>query len=181
MVAPHLAGASALVFVVPGEPVAKERPRFAKVKKKGSREERVVTYTPKTTAHYEQLVRLHALRGRAIARWPEPRTEDRFSVSIELRLRDPKPRDLDNFAKSILDGLQPVVLRNDAQVCRLELSRILNHPTPGARIEVMRVRERVAPRSQPPPGAGPAAPQIPPSPPPASTDLAGRLGPRSEP
>lgn len=121
--------------------MAKERPRTFAHKKTG----RIITFTPDKTRAYEEVVRLFAHRARLLAQWPEPTSEDRFSVSIELRLGE-LTGDVDNYAKAILDGLQPIVFRKDLHVCSLDVSRILRHPSPSARVEVRRVRERIAAR-----------------------------------
>ena len=75
-------------------------------------------YTPRETAQYEKLVgyaALDAAKGRSFFK--------EIAISIRLFFKDRKFGDLDNYTKSILDGLQGVVFENDRQVCRLTVER----------------------------------------------------------
>ncbi|MDR2881338.1 MAG: RusA family crossover junction endodeoxyribonuclease [Azoarcus sp.] len=117
-----------IAFHVPGQPVGKGRPRFAR------RGKFIATYTPEKTAGYEQLVRLaahQAMQGR-------PPVEGPVSVEVSLSVVPPaswskrrqaaalagetlpttKP-DLDNLIKAILDGMAGVVMADDKQVSDL--------------------------------------------------------------
>jgi Holliday junction resolvase RusA-like endonuclease len=112
-------------FVVPGTPVAKGRPRFAKV---GGF---VRTYTPKETSNYESKVALfcsQAYSGRPIegpvlvkirAYFPIPKTTlrkaEREKAEREELPMSKKP-DADNIIKSVLDGMQKVAFVDDSQV-----------------------------------------------------------------
>jgi Holliday junction resolvase RusA-like endonuclease len=109
-----------MVIVVPGPPVGKGRPRFAR------RGAFVSTYTPAATANYESRVALAAHLSGA------PKVPDDVPVSVDvlavfarpkrlLRASDPdgliphlsKP-DSDNVLKSVLDGLKAIL--RDEQV-----------------------------------------------------------------
>ncbi|WP_331429039.1 RusA family crossover junction endodeoxyribonuclease [Paracoccus sanguinis] len=110
---------------MPGKPVPKARPRM-------TRQGRV--YTPAETLAYERLVAKHAVaQGVGMASGP---------VEVDISVRFPIPPswakvrkadahgaphtqrpDLDNLAKSVLDGLNGVAWHDDAQVCRVSASK----------------------------------------------------------
>lgn len=107
-----------LIFIVPGEPQGKARPRFSRAGK------RVRTYTPSTTQKYEELVRYCAVSARQKEK-VKPISAD-MSISINAYFKVPtsyskkrrhncligverpsKKPDSDNIAKIVLDGLNP--------------------------------------------------------------------------
>lgn len=119
---------AAVEFVVPGVPVGKGRPRFAR------RGNFVRTYTPEKTASYENLVKLaaaEAMRGRALfdgavaveilllvtppASWPQKKRRDALAGVI---FPTSKP-DADNVIKGIFDACNDIVWRDDKQVVEL--------------------------------------------------------------
>lgn len=110
-------------FEIPGTPVAKARPRASK---RGSH---IVMYTPTKSKNFEFEVRTVASK---IIRTP---LLGAVSIDIELQLPRPKrlcwktkpmPRcpcdvrpDIDNYCKSLLDGLNGIAFRDDGQVSEL--------------------------------------------------------------
>lgn len=134
-------------FLVPGQPVGKGRPRFAK------RGNFVQAYTPEKTANYENLVKVcaqMAMKGRALldgpltaaiimefqipASWSKKRRQD----AIEARVMPTCKPDADNGAKAILDSLNGIVYRDDSQVCVLLVKkRYSETPCATVRIEGM--------------------------------------------
>lgn len=117
-------------FIIPGVPVGKGRPKFAR------RGAFVSTYTPEKTATYENLVRVQA--GSAMAgRSP---IEGAVAVRIELYVVPPaswskkkqgsalaqvlyptsKP-DVDNVVKGIFDAMNDIVWKDDKQACELHV------------------------------------------------------------
>ena len=115
-----------IAFVIPGVPVGKGRPKFAR------RGNFVTTYTPEKTASYENLVKVkaeEAMNGRAVI-------EGAVSVEIALYVTPPaswsqkkqraalageifptsKP-DVDNVVKGIFDACNDIVWRDDKQAC----------------------------------------------------------------
>jgi len=46
-----------------------------------------------------------------------------IAISIKLYFSDRKFGDIDNYAKSILDGMQEVIFDNDKQVAKLHIER----------------------------------------------------------
>ncbi len=121
-----------ITFEIPGEPVAKARPRAAMV---GGRAR---LYTPAKTEKYEARVAVfgqqamagHPALAGAVAlsvaayfpippSWPKKRQEA-ARAGIELHTKRP---DLDNVLKAIKDGLNGIVWGDDSQVAVLRECR----------------------------------------------------------
>lgn len=119
-------------FIVPGQPVPKGRPKFAR------RGKNVVAYTPAKTVAYETLVQRAA--GAAMAgREPTARpvrlvvalalqvpaswSKKRQAMAIAGAIRATKKPDADNVLKGLKDGCNGIVWRDDAQVVSIELSK----------------------------------------------------------
>lgn len=115
---------SSVAFIVPGTPVGKGRPKFAR------RGNFVSTYTPEKTASYENLVKVkaeEAMQGKTLF-------EGAVSVEIALFITPPaswsqkkqrealagtvfptsKP-DVDNVLKGIMDACNEIVFKDDKQ------------------------------------------------------------------
>lgn len=119
-------------FIVPGAPVGKGRPRFAK------RGNFVSTYTPEKTASYENLVKvlaLQAMKGTQPLPYPVRVAIDvaicppvswskkkRAQALIQLIQPTGKP-DIDNVAKGILDAMNGVAYIDDKQVISLTIRK----------------------------------------------------------
>lgn len=117
------------IFVVKGIPVAKGRPRVARFKSGSAR-----MYTPRTTATYENLIKIkaqdvfkHPLRGPISLcihfLMPRPKrliwkTKPMFAVPMETR------PDIDNLAKSIMDALNGVAFHDDSQIAVLHVTKM---------------------------------------------------------
>lgn len=116
-------------ITVPGEPVAKARPRFTK---NGH------VYTPKKTAVYEQVIGLHAraaMKGHKILTGPirlsvtaffsipKSWTLSQKAKAMSGALRHTKKPDLSNIIKSVEDALNGIVYADDAQIDRYGESR----------------------------------------------------------
>lgn len=117
-------------FTIPGTPVGKGRPRFAR------RGAFVSTYNPEKTASYENLVKIAAQD----AMGNYPLFEQAVSVEISLFVKPPtswslkkhakafagitlpttKP-DIDNVVKGIFDACNNIVWNDDKQVCELRI------------------------------------------------------------
>ena len=131
-------------FVIPGDPVAKGRPRSF------VRNGRVSCYTPEKTARYENLVRVVAQQ----AMGSSPPIEGAVSLVIRAFLAIPvswslkkqraaalgeitptKRPDLDNIVKAIKDGANGVTWRDDSQVTDVWASK--RYGAPRVEIEVI--------------------------------------------
>ncbi len=117
-----------LEFSVPAKPVAKARPRFTFTGR---------AYTPKATADFERLVAACA-RCAMLASGQSP-AEGCLHASLEFYYEPPKswrvsdkrqceqagrtPKttkpDTDNLVKAVLDGMNGVVFKDDAQITRV--------------------------------------------------------------
>ena len=129
--------------VVAGDPQGKGRPRFS------SRGGFVKAYTPAKTKNYEDTIRESA---RATMQSNEPlktpvsvyltavfpvpksyskkRTEDCLE-GLEKPIKKP---DIDNLAKSVLDGMNGVIFKDDSQIVSLHCTKVYSS---GAGVDVM--------------------------------------------
>lgn len=116
-------------FIVPGAPVGKGRPRFAK------RGNFVSTYTPEKTASYENLVKLYA--GQAMAGIktlyngplvvlfdvcvpvPASWSKKNKAAALNQDLRPTTKPDADNIAKLLCDAMNGVVYTDDKLIVEL--------------------------------------------------------------
>jgi crossover junction endodeoxyribonuclease RusA len=99
-------GCKMIEFVVPGRPVPKARPRL------GVRGRKAFIYTPPATREYEKLVGWVArCAGCKPLNGP-------LAVKLHLFIRG-RSGDVDNYCKSILDGLNGVAYEDDDQVVEL--------------------------------------------------------------
>ena len=135
-----------VAFSIPGQPVAKGRPRFAR------RGARIMAYTDAKTATYENRVRAAAMNAMVGI---EP-LQGPVALMLTLNLQIPaswsnkrrgmaavgtiaatKKPDADNILKGIKDGCNGIVWRDDAQVIHIVLHKKYSE-TPGAYVEVIR-------------------------------------------
>lgn len=119
-------------FTVPGTPVGKGRPKFAR------RGNFVSTYTPEKTASYENLVKVkaqEAMQGRPLfegavcvgihlfvtppASWSQKKQREALAGRI---FPTTKP-DADNVLKGIMDACNEIVFRDDKQVVDVVISK----------------------------------------------------------
>jgi Holliday junction resolvase RusA-like endonuclease len=118
----------AVYINVPGEPVAKGRPRFSTIGKFPR------AYTPKKTADYETQIREYAaleMRGspmfdgpvvvRVVAWLAIPKSWSKKRRATAC-LHTSKP-DADNFLKAAIDGLNGIVFKDDSQAVDLHVSK----------------------------------------------------------
>ena len=128
-------------------PVPKGRPRFSKI---GGF---MRSYTPKKTSDYEAQVKAIAksamtrepldtpLAAFLYFRLPIPKSypKKRIAACLAGSERPIKKPDLDNLAKSVLDGLNGVVYKDDSQLVSLHITKVYDR-NPG--VDVM-VREEL--------------------------------------
>ncbi len=130
---------SELVFFVSGEPVAKARPRVAI---RRTRDGRAFgqAYTPSKTRDWEDQIKSHCLAACQASSWlPDPHT---VSVSLRFnlvhRVGNRRRGDIDNYAKSVLDGLNGVAFPDDQLIDRLDVLLVHNPDDPGVWVQVQR-------------------------------------------
>lgn len=118
-------------FEVEGKPTGKGRPRF---KRMGNF---VQTYTPEATKEYEKLVGMRfqnsggaitdkPVRVEIVAFFAPPKStkkRDRIEMLANRILPEKKP-DVDNVAKIILDALNKIAYKDDAQVVELSVKKL---------------------------------------------------------
>lgn len=116
------------IFTVSGDPEGKARPRVT----------RNGTYTPHKTQAYEKLVQM-SFRAQCPGVFfgyaplcvyitanfapPQSATKRKRSRMLSGEIRPTKKPDTDNIAKAICDALNGVAYRDDAQICRLTVSK----------------------------------------------------------
>lgn len=112
-------------IIVPGKPVAKDRPRINKSGK---------MYTTLKTKQYEELV---FAKTREVV--PVP-LEGNVKITIRIYAKNLKS-DIDNVIKSILDGMTGAAYENDRQVKAL-YAEIISSQFERAEIDVTEMEER---------------------------------------
>ena len=125
-----------ITFRVDGTPVPKGRPRFAR------RGKFVSTYTDKSTLQYEDLVADGAKRAMGASEPFEVPLEAFFYFSMPIPksyskkrteaclsgLERPLKKDLDNLIKSVSDGMNKIVYKDDAQIVSLHATKVYGEP-----------------------------------------------------
>ena len=116
--------AATVAFVIPGTPVGKGRPKFAR------RGNFVTTYTPEKTASYENLVKVkaeEAMKGRpaidgavAVTIWlwvtpPASWSQKKQREALDGRIFPTSKPDIDNVLKGIMDACNEIVFKDDKQ------------------------------------------------------------------
>jgi Holliday junction resolvase RusA-like endonuclease len=127
-------------LTIPGEPVAKGRPRVYRVNGLTR------TFTPERTVRYEQHVRNCAMlasfnplvgpvRVCITANWACPASAARRKTPLLRQWRTKKP-DADNVAKLICDALNGIAYADDSQVVLLDVRKIQAAQGEPASVEV---------------------------------------------
>lgn len=113
-----------VAFVIPGTPVGKGRPKFAR------RGNFVSTYTPEKTASYENLVKVKAEQAmggrpmiegpvevsiRLIVTPPASWSQKKQREALEGRIFPTTKPDIDNVVKGIFDACNEIVWKDDKQ------------------------------------------------------------------
>lgn len=116
---------SSVAFIVPGTPVGKGRPKFAR------RGNFVSTYTPEKTASYENLVKVkaeEAMQGKALFEGavsieialfvtpPESWSQKKKRSALSGEIYPTTKPDWDNCGKGICDAINEIVFKDDKQV-----------------------------------------------------------------
>ncbi len=96
-------------ITIPGHPVAKARPRVT----------RFGTYTPETTRTYHELIQVYARQAMAGEPPIEKECPVRLYVNVFRKCQLVNRPDIDNYCKSIMDGLNGIVWEDDSSVVEL--------------------------------------------------------------
>jgi len=123
-------------FDIEGNPVPKGRPRFRRTKTF------ITTYTPKKTLDFEDQVKKAAqdamgktdLLETPIAVYlyfrlpiPQSYSKKRSEACLSGSQRHVKRPDLDNLAKSVLDGMNGIVFKDDSQITSLHCTKVYSN------------------------------------------------------
>ncbi len=137
-----------IAFTIPGTPVGKGRPKFAR------RGNFVTTYTPEKTASYENLVRMQAdaaMAGRAPLEGaanvevvlmilpPASWSQKKRTAALAGEIFPTSKPDVDNVIKGIFDAMNDVVWRDDKQVVDLVVRKRYAE-TPMAKVVVKELK-----------------------------------------
>lgn len=116
---------SEIQFTIPGQPVPKSRPKATR------RGNYISMYTPSKTANYEGLVAhsaAFAMAGRDLIQGavsveldirlevPQSWSKKKQKLALDGQIAATKKSDIDNITKSVFDGMNGVVWRDDVQV-----------------------------------------------------------------
>lgn len=121
-----------VTFTIPGQPKGKMRP---KVTMQGGFAH---AYTPKETTSYENYVRVMyqicknkmfldgAIRADIVAFFPIPKSTSKKNKALMLagEIKYTKKVDCDNLAKIVLDSLNGIAYKDDAQVYELSVKKL---------------------------------------------------------
>ena len=123
-------------FDIEGNPIPKGRPRFRRTKTF------ITTYTPKKTLDFEDQVRKAAqdamgktdLLETPIAVYlyfrlpiPQSYSKKRSEACLNGSEKHIKRPDLDNLIKSVLDGMNGVVFKDDSQITSLHCTKVYSN------------------------------------------------------
>lgn len=124
-------------FEIPGPPIPKGRPRFDKTTRRA--------YTPEKTRMYERRVKFHgwaavqALPPDDAKYWPVKSGQLQADLWIRLQRSKGRYPDADNIIKSVLDGLEGVLYRNDSQVLPSTKAYKIVDEKPGVRVRIQTI------------------------------------------
>ena len=123
-------------FDIEGNPVPKGRPRFRRTKTF------ITTYTPKKTLDFEDQVKKASQDSMGNVepletpisvylyfRLPIPQSYSKKAIEACLKgsQRHVKRPDLDNLAKSVLDGMNGIVFKDDSQITSLHCTKVYSN------------------------------------------------------
>lgn len=134
-------------ITIPGEPKGKGRHRTTK---------QGITYTPETTASYENLVKVlymqehqTKLKGELEARImaymtiPKSTSKVKRQKMLDGAIRPTKKVDVDNIAKIILDALNGLAYDDDKQIVSLRVEKYYSNE-PSVEIEIEQILNKIS-------------------------------------
>ena len=125
-------------FSIPGEPVGKGRPKFAR------RGNFVQTYTPEKTASYENLVKVEyqmkyhgqqfpdvplVMEIKAFYGIPKSASKKKREMMLTHLIRPTKKPDMDNVVKVIADSLNNLAYKDDTQIVECTVRKFYSEDT----------------------------------------------------
>ncbi len=134
---------TALRFIVPGEPLGKERPRGIIRKLKGGKAFTKMVTPPRTRA-YEEKIRTLAQIAVNQSRWCWS-DEDEFMMIVRIFHEYPKRRsDCDNVFKACADACNGVTYGDDKSIKGGSFWRERDQKNPRVEVEIRRVTAQAA-------------------------------------
>lgn len=142
-----------ITFTIPGEPVAKGRPRATTVRGAAR------MFTPEKTVNYESMVAILAQQAMAghpplegpveigfVARFSIPKgwSKKRLAAHSLFEEMVVKKPDLDNLLKALGDGMNGVVFADDSQIAQTGVCRKVYGAVPGVTVTVRPLSAPVA-------------------------------------
>lgn len=125
-------------FLVPGEPVAKGRPRFG-IRKTRDGGSYVSVRTPEKTVIYENHVKLEYIEQTGGHRFddngmleieieayfsiPKSASKKKRALMLTGDIRPTKKPDMDNILKAVADALNGIAYRDDSQIVRATIDK----------------------------------------------------------
>lgn len=130
-------------LIIPGEPVAKARPRITKWG----------AYTPEKTKNYETLVReLYIIQHgqtlldgelsvdiKAYFTIPKSTSKKKKELMISKDIRPIKKPDIDNVMKSVTDALNEIAYKDDSQIVSATVSKYYSEE-PRVEVEINKIQ-----------------------------------------
>jgi crossover junction endodeoxyribonuclease RusA len=110
-------------FVIPGNPIPKERPRVVKGH----------TYTPKRTLDAERVVQFYAKRARV------PCLAGLVRLTVSFYRDSAHACDLDNLVKLVSDALNGIAWKDDRQVVVLSALKAIDRENPRTEVQIEQV------------------------------------------
>lgn len=135
---------SIIEFIVPGNPVGKGRPKFAR------RGKFVQTYTPEKTVSYENLIKLkaeQAMQGMDLIAGPVKLglnisvsipaswSKKKKAAAVAGEIKPTTKPDIDNIVKAVGDAMNNIVFKDDSQIFEVS-ARKAYAEIPGVRVIV---------------------------------------------
>lgn len=132
-------------LTIPGEPVAKGRPRVTKTG---------ITYTPAKTQGYENLIKMCymeqcnnvRLEGQLFAiviayfQIPKSASKKKAKQMEEREIRPTKRPDIDNVIKAIFDALNKLAYDDDSQIVSLRVEKLYSN-NPRVEVALSEIKE----------------------------------------
>jgi len=127
-------------FAIKGDPKSKQRPIFS------NKNGKVRVFTGKSTSSFENLVKMHA----------QKHIDKPFDCAVGIHIKfflhrpkylmwktkpmpaiyNPRRPDLDNLIKSVVDGLNGVAFKDDAQIVSMQAEKMYHSGEGGSRTEI---------------------------------------------
>ena len=116
-----------LEFSIQCIPIPKARPRLGKWG----------AFTPASTTAFEAVIRKAAQKAVLRNNWPVEPIDGKYELFLFVK-RARNSGDIDNFAKSVMDGLNGTVWPDDKLVHQIHVGMVTDHKNPGVWIGIKR-------------------------------------------